>query len=99
MIGGVEAPLEDIVSAYQQLSDRDDPELFLLEEMLRNTMNRSLTFGVSSILNTSIPLAVKTGTSTDFRDNWTVGYSPEVILGVWVGNTDRSSMDDVSGVT
>jgi penicillin-binding protein 1C len=67
--------------------------------MLSDNANRSRTFGISSILGTSIPLAVKTGTSTDFRDNWAVGYNNDIIIGVWVGNTDNTSMDDVSGVT
>jgi membrane carboxypeptidase/penicillin-binding protein PbpC len=42
---------------------------------------------------------VKTGTTTDFRDNWTVGYTPEVVVGVWVGNTDNAPMEDISGVS
>ncbi len=64
--------------------------------MLSDESNRARTFGISSILNTSIPLAVKTGTSTDFRDNWAIGYTPDIIIGVWVGNTNHESMDDVS---
>ena len=44
-------------------------------------------------------MSVKTGTSTDFRDNWTVSYNPDAIIGVWVGNSDGSPMGDVSGVT
>lgn len=42
---------------------------------------------------------MKTGTSTDFRDNWAVSYHTDAIIGVWVGNTDNSPMGDVSGVT
>ncbi|MEP7216839.1 MAG: hypothetical protein ABI782_11350, partial [Anaerolineaceae bacterium] len=41
---------------------------------------------------------VKTGTTTAFKDNWTLGFTPEVAVGVWVGNADGSSMVDVSGV-
>ena len=67
--------------------------------MLSDAGNRARTFGVSSILNTSIPLAVKTGTSTDFHDNWVVGYDEDIIMGVWIGNADNESMDDISGVT
>ena len=55
-----------------------------------------MTFGQSSILNTSVPLAVKTGTSTDFHDNWALGYNDDIVIGVWVGNTDATSMNDVS---
>ena len=64
--------------------------------MLSNASNRARTFGISSILNTSIPFAVKTGTSTDFKDNWAIGYNSEIIIGVWVGNTNHESMDDIS---
>jgi membrane carboxypeptidase/penicillin-binding protein PbpC len=41
---------------------------------------------------------VKTGTTTEFRDNWTVGFTPERAVGVWVGNTDNRPMREVSGV-
>jgi hypothetical protein len=43
------------------------------------------------------PAAVKTGTTNDFRDGWTVGYTPQLVTGVWVGNTDNSPMDEVAG--
>ncbi len=60
---------------------------------------RAASFGRGSSLATPFPAAVKTGTSTGWRDNWTVGVTPEVAVGVWVGNFDGSPMDDVSGVT
>ena len=44
-------------------------------------------------------MACKTGTSTDFRDNWAIGYTPEFTVGVWVGNFDGRPMVNVSGVT
>lgn len=44
-------------------------------------------------------MASKTGTTKDFRDNWTVGYSPKYTVGVWVGNFDGSPMHNVSGIT
>ena len=42
---------------------------------------------------------MKTGTTTNFHDNWTVGYTPDLVAGVWVGNTDHEPMRDVTGVT
>ena len=45
------------------------------------------------------PAAAKTGTTTDFRDNWTVGYTTDYVMGVWVGNDDNSPMIDVSGIS
>ena len=61
-------------------------------------MARSASFGTNSVLNLPFPAAVKTGTTTDWRDNWTVGYSTERLVGVWVGNADNSPMAGVSGV-
>ena len=45
------------------------------------------------------PAAAKTGTTDDFRDNWTVGYTTDYVMGVWAGNDDNSPMIDVSGIT
>ncbi len=42
-------------------------------------------------------IAVKTGTSVAFRDSWTIGYSPDFLVGVWLGNADNHSMDKISG--
>jgi membrane peptidoglycan carboxypeptidase len=44
------------------------------------------------------PAAAKTGTTNDFRDNWTIGYTTDYVMGVWAGNDDNSPMYDVSGV-
>ena len=60
-----------------------DAAKFLLYEILRDPDNRDISFGVSSILNTSIPQAVKTGTSSNFRDNTLVSYSPDMVIGIW----------------
>lgn len=98
-LGSVELSLENIVEWYTKLSDLSDPSNFLIYQILSDKRNRAKTFGYSSILNTSLPIAVKTGTSTDFRDNWTIGYSEDITIWVWIGNADGSSMQDVSGVT
>ena len=50
------------------------------------------------MLELSRPAAVKTGTTTDWRDNWTVGYTPDLVTGVWVGNANNEPMERVSGV-
>lgn len=44
------------------------------------------------------PAAAKTGTTNDFRDNWTIGYTTDYVMGVWAGNDDNSAMIDVTGV-
>jgi membrane peptidoglycan carboxypeptidase len=45
------------------------------------------------------PVAAKTGTTNDFRDNWTVGYTPQLATAVWVGNNDHTAMNNVDGIT
>ncbi len=45
------------------------------------------------------PVAAKTGTTNDFRDNWTVGYTPQLVTAVWVGNNDHTPMYNVDGIT
>jgi penicillin-binding protein 1C len=71
---------------------------YLITDILSDDVARQPAFGRSSILNLPFPAAVKTGTTTDWRDNWTVGYSTRRLVGVWVGNADNSPMVDVSGV-
>ena len=70
-----------------------------LTDILSDDDARTPTFGASSPLELPFPVAVKTGTSKDYRDNWTVGYTPEHTVAVWVGNFDGSPMQHVSGVT
>lgn len=72
---------------------------FLITDILSDPDARMLGFGPNSVLELSRPAAVKTGTTTDWRDNWTIGYTPDLVTGVWVGNTDNSPMIGVSGVT
>ncbi|MGC9394076.1 MAG: penicillin-binding protein [Anaerolineae bacterium] len=73
--------------------------VYLITDILSDDLARIPTFGEDSVLNLSRPAAVKTGTTTDFRDNWTVGYTPELVVGVWVGNADNETMKAVTGVT
>ncbi len=71
---------------------------FLMTDLLSDSMARLPAFGADSVLELPFSAAVKTGTTTDWRDNWTVGYSTERIVGVWVGNADNTPMLDVSGI-
>ncbi len=70
---------------------------YLITDILADPYARMRAFGTA--LDIGRPAAVKTGTSTDWRDNWTVGYTPDRVVGVWVGNADGSPMEAVSGVT
>ncbi|MBI5291537.1 MAG: transglycosylase domain-containing protein [Chloroflexi bacterium] len=73
---------------------------YLLSDILADNHARSLAFGPNSALRLSFPAAVKTGTTNDYRDNWTIGYTPNLVVGVWVGNADFTPMaHGVSGVT
>ena len=74
---------------------------FLINHVLSDNNARLLTFGPNSFLNMSgRSIAVKTGTTNDKRDNWTIGWSTKAVVGVWVGNNDNSAMKEVaSGVT
>jgi len=72
---------------------------YLITDILSDNRARMLTFGEYSPLRLSRPAAAKTGTTSDFRDNWTIGYTPDLVAGVWVGNADNRPMHQVSGVT
>ena len=76
------------------------PELvWQIADILRDNSARTLAFGMNSALRFDYPVACKTGTSTDFRDNWTIAFTPEFSVGVWAGNFDGAPMREVSGVT
>lgn len=72
---------------------------YLVAHILSDPLARRPAFGKRSALEVGFAAAVKTGTSKDFRDNWTVGFTPQVTVGIWVGNFDGSSMHNISGVT
>jgi penicillin-binding protein 1C len=72
---------------------------WLIADILSDNSARTPAFGMRSPLRFDFPVACKTGTSSDFRDNWAIGYTPEFTVGVWVGNFDNSPMQKVSGVT
>ena len=71
---------------------------YLITDILSDPIARQPAFGAGSVLELPFPAAVKTGTTTDWRDNWTIGYSTRRIVGVWVGNADNTPMLDVSGI-
>lgn len=80
-----------------------DPRVaFLLTDILRDNNARSPEFGLNSslVVRNHPEVAVKTGTSNDLRDNWTVGYSQKYLVLTWVGNNDNSPMSRIaSGIT
>ena len=72
---------------------------FWITDILSDSAAREYAFGRGGALEFPFPVAVKTGTSQAYRDNWTVGYTREVSVGVWVGNFDRQELRNSSGVT
>ncbi|MCE9645314.1 MAG: transglycosylase domain-containing protein [Chloroflexi bacterium] len=77
-----------------------DPRVaWLISDILGDDQARSLGFGVNSVLKIDRTAAVKTGTTTNFHDNWTIGYTPDMLVGVWVGNSNYQAMHDVTGLT
>ncbi len=75
---------------------------FIIQQILSDDGARSMVFGRGSMLNIKghPEVAVKTGTTNDMRDNWTIGYTPDYVVTTWVGNNDNSKMGGlVSGTT
>lgn len=68
-------------------------------DVLSDPTARAAGFGRDGVLELGFPVAAKTGTSKGYRDNWALGYSARVTVGVWVGNFDGSPMVDSSGVS
>lgn len=69
----------------------------LVSDILSDSAARGLEFGADDVLDLPVQTAVKTGTSTDFRDAWAVGFNHRYVVGVWMGNLDRRATDGVSG--
>ncbi len=78
---------------------------FLISSILSDNEARSWMFGRNSVLNLPFPAAAKTGTSGTARgdaaelvfDNWTLGYTPDLVVGVWIGNADYTPMTNTTG--
>ena len=73
---------------------------FLITDILADPQARQPAFGrAARFMELDRPAAVKTGTTNDVRDIWALGYTPDLVAGVWVGNADNSAMRDLSGAT
>ena len=72
---------------------------YIITHILADQDARTPSFGYHNPLYFPFAVAVKTGTSKDYKDNWTVGYSPRYTVGVWVGNFDGEPMQNVSGIS
>jgi 1A family penicillin-binding protein len=91
-----------VIDEYQPRSGEQviSPQhAYLITHILSDNEARTPAFGANSPLRLSRPAAAKTGTTDDWRDSWTVGYTPDLVAGVWVGNSDNTPMDHVAGST
>jgi len=85
----------DGASGVQAISPQ---EAYLITDVLSDNAARTPLFGAGSALKLSRPAAVKTGTTENYRDSWTLGYTPGMAVGVWVGNNDGRLMTKVAGL-
>ena len=101
-LGDAEVTLEQLVRAYSKFAvgGQFSPRTrFWITDILSDSGAREYAFGSGGSLDFPFPVAVKTGTSQAYRDNWTIGYTRDVTVGVWVGNFDREPLRGSSGVT
>ena len=92
-----------VLYEYTQPQSREilSPQLaYLMNHILSDRRARWAAMGLNNALELSNerPAAAKTGTTNDFRDAWTVGYTPQLAVGVWVGNSDNSEMKNLPGL-
>ncbi len=99
--GGETLPVRTLLSDPERKGRNVlDPRVaWLITDILSDASARMAEFGESGPLNFDFPVAAKTGTTRNSRDNWTIGFTPDRIVGVWVGNADNSPMKETSGVT
>lgn len=101
--GGMHHPLRMTLDGRQLGQSRHrlySPEAAtLVADILADREARRLEFGSSNILSFPAPTAVKTGTSTDHRDSWAIGFNHRFTAGVWMGNLDGRPTDGLTGTT
>ena len=90
----VESIDENNVPGNQALDPRVAYEI---TSILSDNRARTMEFGANSPLKLSFPAAAKTGTTDNNRDSWTLGYTPNLTVGVWVGNSNNAQMQAVTG--
>jgi membrane peptidoglycan carboxypeptidase len=93
----------EVLYKYEEPEGRDvlSPQLaYLMNDILSDRQARWAAMGNPNPLelDNQRPAAAKTGTTNDYRDAWTLGYTPQLVTGVWVGNTDNSKMDNLPGL-
>ena len=77
----------------------DPTHTWLIADILSDKTARTPAFSTGGPMDLPFRCAAKTGTSSDFRDNWCLGYTPEFTVGVWAGNFENQPMKNISGVS
>lgn len=101
----IQGPGGELLYTWQQpraqyvLGEYGRENAYLIIDILKDPDARIPGFGEGSVLEISHEAAVKTGTTRNFRDNWTIGFTPRLLTAVWVGNADASPMENISGVS
>ncbi|MBH1980359.1 penicillin-binding protein [Candidatus Saccharibacteria bacterium] len=97
---------EEIKSKYDQVIYKNEQKskqviseegAYLISNILSDNQARAGIFGSSLSLSGNKKAAVKTGTTDENRDAWTIGYTPSLVIGVWVGNNDNTEMSSGGG--
>src|SRR5207302_10949316 len=104
VLGDGEVTLYELARAYMALANGGAPfagkaAAALVTDILADPAARAPAFGLDNVLRFPYPVAAKTGTSRAFTDNWTVGFTRERTVAVWVGNMSGETMHHVSGIT
>jgi len=99
----VEDSSGNVLYDYSEPQQREilSPQLaYLMNDLLSDRNARCAGLGCPTMLEltNNRPAAGKTGTTSDYRDAWTIGYTPELITGVWIGNSDNRPMENVTGM-
>jgi 1A family penicillin-binding protein len=89
----------DTSPGRQVLGEHGEQIAYLLTDILSDNHAREYMFGPGNVMEMpdGRAAAVKTGTSNDWKDSWAVGFTPDITVGVWVGNSDSSPMQEVAG--
>lgn len=97
LISEIRDKMDNVVFKHEpdQKQVTDAKYAFLISSILSDNTARAEVFGTA--LNISRPAAVKTGTTEDYKDAWTIGYTPSLSVGVWVGNNQNEPMDGIAG--
>lgn len=95
----IESKYNQVIYTNQQKSKRvmSEEGAYLISNVLSDDAARARIFGSSLNLYGGKKAAVKTGTTDDNRDAWTIGYTPDIAIGVWVGNNDNTEMSSGGG--